>query len=475
MRSDQKSKRPKNSSEVKSTKASSKLQAINPNAAGIDIGSRFHYVAIPNGRDDYSVRRFGCYTSDLRALADWLKKCGVTTVAMESTGNYWIHPFQILDEAGIEVILVNPRNLKNVSGRKTDVSDCQWIQQLHSYGLLQGSFRPEFDICVLRSYWRQRDMLIKYASSHVQHMHKALDLMNVQIHKAISDITGVTGLRIVRAILDGVRSPRLLAQMRDPGIKCAEEELIKALEGDYRPEHIFALRQALSLYEFCWQQIGDCDKQIEEYLTQLGAKNPPGTGRGDDKDSSNGDKRKPKKRARGNAPKFDLQTHLINLCGVDVTEIDGISTVTATTVISETGTDMSKWLTSKHFCSWLGICPDNRITGGKVLSRKTRRVVNRATTAFRIAAQSLKASKSALGAYFRRMQSRLGIAAAITATAHKLATLFYNMLKFGKEYVDQGQEYYERRYQERNLKALQKRAENLGFQLVPAAQTVMVS
>jgi transposase len=441
----------------------SELPKLNLNAAGIDIGSQSHYVAVPQGRDEQCVREFKSYTSDLYAMASWLKDCGVETVAMESTSVYWVPVFQVLESRGFEVILVNPKYVKNVAGRKTDVSDCQWIQQLHTYGLLPASFRPDGEICVLRSYWRHRDMLVKYATAHIQHMQKALDLMNVHIHKAISDITGLTGMRIIRAILDGERNPNVLAEMRDPRIKCSKDELVQALQGDYRPEHLFTLRQALSLYEFYWQQIVECDKQTESYLIEIGA--DAGC------DASAASKPVKKKRVGGNAPNFDLQSHLIRLSGgVDVTEIDGMNVVTGLTAISETGLDMSKWLTEKHFCSWLSLSPNNRISGGKILSGKTKKVASRAACAFRMAAQSLHNSPTALGAFYRRVKSRSGAKAAITATAHKIARIYYNMLKYATNYVDQGQDYYNKRYQDRVLKGLQKKAAAMGYQLVECAQ-----
>jgi len=457
-------------------KLSPELPKLNLNAAGIDIGSQSHYVAVPQGRDEQCVREFKSYTSDLYAMASWLKGCGVETVAMESTGVYWMPVFQALESQGFEVLLVNPKYVKNVAGRKTDVLDCQWIQQLHTYGLLPASFRPDGEICVLRSYWRHRDMLVKYAAAHVQHMQKALDLMNIHIHKAISDITGLTGMRIIRAILDGERNPQVLAKMKDPRIKCSKDELVQALQGDYRPEHLFTLHQALSLYEFYWQQIVECDKQIEACLTQMGADRemPQDPTEAHDTDSiSHSATTKPRKRKRvgGNAPNFDLQSHLTKLCGgVDVTQIDGMNVVTGLTAISETGIDMSKWPTEKHFCSWLALSPNNRISGGRILSAKTKKVASRAACTFRMAAQSLHNSPTALGAFYRRIKSRLGAKAAITATAHKIARIYYNMLKYGSEYVDQGQDYYNSRYRDRVIKGLRRKAAAMGFELIELTQ-----
>jgi len=463
----------KRNSRLSHPRVSSDLPKLNLNAAGIDVGSHSHYVAVPPGRDDGGcVREFKCYTSDLYAMGSWLKDCGIESVAMESTGVYWIPVFQVLESLGFEVTLVNPKYVKNVAGRKTDVSDCQWIQQLHTYGLLSASFRPDDEICVLRCYWRHRDMLVKYASSHIQHMQKALDLMNIHIHKAISDITGVTGMSIIRAILCGERNPVVLAEMRDPRIKCTEDELVEALQGDYRPEHLFTLGQALSLYDFYRQQIAECDRQIEACLTQMGTKweAPQESSQANDANADdNSIAGKPKKkRIGGNAPTFDLHTHLITLCGgLDVTQIDGMNVVTGLTAISETGLDMSKWPSEKHFCSWLALSPNNRISGGKVLSASTRKVTSRAAYTFRMAAQSLHRSPTALGAFYRRIKGRLGAKAAITATAHKIARLYYNMLKYGKDYVDQGQDYYNKRYQDKLIKGLQRKAAAMGYQLVP--------
>lgn len=429
------------------------LPPININAAGIDIGSEEHWVAVPKDRDKDPIRCFGCFTSDLHAIAKWLKECGIETVAMESTGVYWIPLFQILETQGFDVKLVNARHVKNVPGRKTDVQDCQWLQQLHTFGLLSGSFRPDDSICVLRGYWRHRDNLIRYAAAHIQHMQKALTEMNLQLHKVISDITGVTGMRIIRAILDGERNPVKLAQMRDRRIKSSEETIAKALEGDYRQEHLFALKQSLELYCHYHQQVQACDREIEAYLMQLDPKF--------DTDSEI----KPKKGRSKNDPSFDLASHLYRLTGVDFTEIDGLNVVTVHTVLSEVGLNPEAFGTEKRFASWLGLCPENRVTGGKVKDRKTRKVVNRASKAFRLAANSLKNSPSALGGYFRRMRARLGPPKAITATAHKIARIFFHLWKNGGSYRDLGADYYQQKYKERILKNMKRRAKQLGFQI----------
>lgn len=443
--------------------SSSSFSMIQPDAAGIDIGSREHWVAVPEDRDERSVRRFGCFTADLYALADWLKRCGVETVAMESTGVYWIPLYQILEERGFEVKLVNAHHVKNVPGRKSDVQDCRWLQRLHSYGLLSGSFRPEAQVCVLRSYLRQRDNLIRYASAHIQHMQKALTEMNLHLHKVLSDITGVTGMRIVRAILEGQRNPVALAAMRDGRVKSSAAEIAKALEGDYRPEHLFVLRQAVELYDIYHEKIASCDREIEAVLSAFEARSP----------GSPCPPAKPRKR-RKNEPYFDLRSHLFRVTGVDFTQIKGLDTSTVQTILSEVGLDPSRFPSEKHFCSWMGLCPDNRITGGKIKKRSTRKVTNRAADAFRLAAQSVANSLSALGGYYRRMKARLGSPKAITATAHKLARLFYRLWKTGDAYRDPGLDYYEKRYQERLLSNMKRKAKELGFMIdfQPLAESV---
>jgi transposase len=432
------------------------LQHLNLNAAAIDLGATSHFVAVPEGRDTVSVREFGTFTADLHRLADWLEQCGVDTVVMESTGVYWIPVFELLEQHGFKVLLVNARHVKNVSGRKSDVLDCQWLQQLHTYGLLSGAFRPDDQIVVLRSYLRQRTMLVQYATAHIQHMQKALQQMNLLLHHVVADITGVTGMAIIRAILDGERDPLALASLRDYRCKHSAEVIAKSLEGNYRQEHLFALQQAVTLYETYRAQIAACDRQLEQYLATCTpvTRDPPPT------------PAKPRQRS-GNPFDFDAHTQLYRLTGVDLTRIDGIDAATALTVISEVGTDMTRWQTVKHFTSWLGLCPGTKKSGGRVLSSKTKPSANRAAAALRIAATSLYRSHSALGAYLRRMSAKLGKPQAVTATAHKLARLVYSMLKHGTEYVDAGQDYYERHYRERVVQNLTRRAKELGLVLVP--------
>jgi transposase len=443
----------------KADKQLSNFEQINLNAAGIDIGSGEHWVSVPADRDPQPVRRFGCFTPDLQALADWLQQCGVETVAMESTGVYWIPLFQILETRGFEVKLVNAHAVKTVPGRKSDVLDCQWLQQLHTYGLLSGSFRPEDQVCVLRSYIRQRENLIRSSCVHVQRMQKALTQMNLQLHKVISDITGVTGLAILRAIVAGERNPQVLAALKHGRIQRSTKEIAAALTGDYRAEHIFVLEQELSLWEFYQARIAACDRQIEQCLCEFA----------DQVDLRQSPLPKPKRSQRnsGNAPDFDLRAHLYRVSGVDFTRIDGLGVLTIQTILSEVGLDPKRFPTVKHFTSWLGLCPGSRITGGKVKSSQTRPVVNRAANAFRLGAQCLRNSPTALGAFYRRMRSRLGAPKAITATAHKLARLFYRLWTTGQEYTDPGVNFYEQQYQERMVKNLTKKAQALGFSLVP--------
>ncbi|WP_375319089.1 IS110 family transposase [Candidatus Tisiphia endosymbiont of Oplodontha viridula] len=437
-----------------------KLSVINPDAAGIDVGSREHYVCVPADRDEKNVRKFAAFTSDLREMADWLKKCGIKTIAMESIGIYWLPVFQILETTGFEVILVNARHVKNVPRRKTDVADCQWLQQLHSYGLLSGSFRPQDQICELRTLTRQRDRLTKNAATHVNRMQKALNEMNIQLHHVISDITGVTGMNIIKAIIVGERDANKLAEFRDYRIKSDEKTIVKALEGDYRKEHLIVLKQELDIYEFYLKQISECDEAIETCYKKFDKRG------GGDLSNSN------KQRKSKNAPKFDLQQSLYNAAGVDFTAIPGLSELSVQTIVSEVGLDVDKWSTEKHFTSWLGLSPANKITGGKVFDTRTKKVENKASMAFRMAALNLGRGKSALAGFYRRIKSRAGTPKAITATARKLACMFYRLLKYGQDYVEQGIETYEKQYQETMVKNLQKQATRLGFSVVKIEQSL---
>ena len=438
------------------------LEQINPHAAGIDVGAEEVWVAVPPDRDEESVRVFPTFTADLRRMAEWLKACGIKTVAMEATGVYWVPLYEMLEAAGFEVCLVNARHLKNVSGRKTDVLDCQWIQQLHTYGLLNPSFRPPEAIVAIRSLVRHREMLVQYRSAHIQHMQKALTLMNVRLTNVLSDITGVTGLKIIRAILAGERDLHRLAGLREPGCKKNEDEIAKSLEGHYKREHLFALKQALELYDFYDQQLQACDAELEAMYQEFDPPEEPGT----PPPAPRSQKR------RKNQAYFDLAPALYRLTGVDLTQIDGVDELTVQKVLSETGTDMSKWPTVKHFTSWLRLCPNNKITGGKVIQSGVQPTKNRASAALRVAAATLKNSDSALGAYFRRMRTRLGTPAAITATAHKLARIIYFMLKHRQPYHDFGSDYYEQQYRARLIRNLNRRAAKLGLRLEPAVPAV---
>ena len=439
---------------TKPKQAPAPLRITYPNAAGIDIGCASHFVAVPPDRDDFPVREFPSFTDDLHALADWLSSCGVDTVAMESTGVYWIPLFELLETRGFKVLLVNARHVKNVSGRKSDVLDCQWLQQLMSYGLLAGAFRPAESVCVLRALWRQRAMLLRGQARQVQHIQKALTQMNIQLANVISDVVGVTGLQILRAILAGERDGQTLAALKNGRIQASCDDIARSLQGNWRAEHLFALRQAVDMFDFIGTQLAQCDREVDQQLQAMQVHDAvPGKG---------------KRCTSRNAPEFDLRTRLYQMCGVDLTRIDGINVTTALAVVSEIGADMSRFETVRHFTSWLGLCPGTKISGGKILSARTKRVVNHAAQALRLAAASLRGSKSALGAYFRRLCGRMDKPKAVTATAHKLARLIYTMLTRGEEYTDQGQDQYEQNHREHALRNLAKRAEQLGMKLSPA-------
>jgi len=441
--------------EMKNKRIRKHLEQVNLFAAGIDIGSQSHYVSVPEELDTESVREFSCFTGDLNRMADWLVKIGIQTVAMESTGIYWIPAYEILEERGLIVLLVNSRHIKNVPGRKTDVLDCQWIQQLHTYGLLEGAFRPEEETVALRTYMRQRETLTQQSSDQIRRMQKALRQMNLLLDNVVSDIDGVTGMKIIRAILGGERDSVILAKYRDGRCKKDEKTIAASLEGHYREEPLFSLKQSVELYDIYQTKMTDCDKAIQAQLDKMDSK-------GDKKDLLPSKKKSKNK----NAPNFDVRGELYQMTGVDLTRIDGLNENSVLKILSETGADISSWPTEKHFCSWLGLSPGNKVTGGKILSGKTKPSANRAAAAFRLAAFGLLNSKSALGAYCRRQRTRLGAPKAITATAHKLARTFYSMLKNGTEYVDKGQDYYEKQYQDRIINNLKKKAADMGFDLI---------
>lgn len=437
-------------------KTPSKLSTIHERAAGLDVGSTFHVVAVRGDLDEEPVRTFKSFSGDLHAMAEWLVGLGITTVAMESTGVYWIPVFEILEARGLEVLLVNARDVKNVPGRKTDVNDAQWLQQLHEYGLLRGSFRPRDGIVALRAYIRHRERMVESAATHVQHMQKAMMQMNVQLHHVVSDITGVTGMKIVRAIVEGVRDPAKLAEHRDIRCKASEETIRDALTGNYRPEHVFALKQAVELWDFFQRKIGECDVEIERTLTALNETRPAPT-----------KALPPVRHAKArNEPKFDVRPALYTLLGADLSQIHGFGPYSVLRIVAECGDDMSKWPTEKHFTSWLSLAPGNKISGGKLLSSATRRSSNKTAALLRIAAVNVGKTETALGAFYRRLASRIGKAKAVTATARKLAVLFYRALRYGMTYADPGAEYYEERYRRRVVHNLRRRAKSLGFELI---------
>jgi len=436
---------------------------LHPHAAGVDIGATELYVCVPLDRDPQPIRRFGTFTEDLLALAAWLAQCGVTSVAMESTGVYWIPLYQILEERQFEVCLVNARHVKNVPGRKSDVQDCQWLQYLHSVGLLRGSFRPPETVCAVRSLLRHRDSLVQLAATHTQHMQKALTQMNLQLHHVLSDITGVTGLAILDAILAGERDPQELARHRDPRIKASPETIAKALVGDYRLEHLFTLRQSLASYRHYQQLIGECDGEVQALLGDFASQIDPAV---HPLPPSTSARRTP----HGTAPRFDLRAELYRVLGTDLTQVPGLQTPTVHTLFAELGADLSPFPSGDHFASWLGLCPDNRISGGKVLSVKTRRVKHRVAQALRLAAQSLSRSQSVLGGFFRRMRAKLGAPKAITATAHKLARIVYHLLTTRQPYDESRLAAVEADHRRRTESRLRTQARALGFQLVPVTE-----
>jgi transposase len=456
-------------SQTKRARRSRELSPVHPAAAAIDIGATIHVAAVGSNRDKEPVRTFRTFTADLHRLADWFSECGIKTVAMESTGVYWIPVFEILEQRGFEVMVVNARDAKHVPGRKTDVCDAQWLQRLHEYGLLRASFRPQAELAALRAYLRQRDRLLDYAAAHIQHMQKALMQMNLQLHHIVSDITGVTGMSIIRAIVAGERDPKVLASQRDRRCHASVETVCQALIGNYREEHIFALTQAVELYDVYQTKVLTCDTQIEAIL-----KRP--------KQNARPPKSKlppARRRARqSNEPAFDVRGALHAILGVDLTQINGLGPSLALKLVGECGTSLTAWPTAKHFTSWLGLAPHNKISGGKVLSSKTRRTGNRVASLLRLAAGTLGRTDTALGAFYRRLSARVGKAKAITATARKIATLFYNTLRHGMAYTDPGAGYYEDRYRQRVLSNLQRRAKSLGFvlrQMEPDAAPVGVS
>ena len=432
------------------------FKVVHPNAAGIDIASQMHYVAVPPDRDETPVRKFGSFTADLHEIAHWLKQCGIDTIAMESTGIYWVQLYLILEEYGFEVFLVNARHIKNVSGRKSDVLDCQWILQLHTYGLLNASFQPESITRELRTYMRQRKNLTEGYSAQIQLMQKAFEQMNIKLHNVIADITGKSGQLIIQTILSGERNADRLAELADKHIKAKKEDLIKSLEGNWRNEHIFELKQAYELYLVFKQKINECDIQIEKVLRTL-----------DNENSGSDFEKKDRKVYSKNRFNFDATNYLKRIIGVDITNIFGVSELIATEIISETGLNMSKWPTKKHFASWLNLAPNNRISGGKLLKSKKIKKKNKAGQAFLMAAFALQRSDNWLGEFYRRMKAKNGPAIATKATARKLALIFYDMIKDKKEFNPISMDTYNQFLRERKLKYIQNQALKLGLSLMP--------
>ena len=437
------------------------LPMLHLHAAGIDIGAREIYVAVPPGSGVHNVRSFATFTEDLLALRDWLQECGVTTVAMESTGVYWIPLFQILEAAGIEVCLVNARHCKNLPGRKTDVQDCQWLQHLHTVGLLRGSFRPADQVCAVRTILRHRDALVRGASRCVSHLHKALTQMNVQLQHVISDLTGVTGLAILKAILAGERDPQKLAALKDHRIKASRDVIAKSLRGDWRPEHLFTLQQTHALWQQHQTLIAECDEQIAALLKAFDS-------RADTEATPLPPAKTSHKQAQRNEPQFNAREECYRVLGVDLTAVPGFQTPTVLVLLCELGPEFAaKFPTAKHFGSWLGLCPDNRITGGKIYSVRTRDVKSRVAEALRLAAQSLWRAQNYFGDLYRRWKARLGSPKAITAMAHKLARILWHLLKYKEAFNPEAFAKAEEKIKRQKLARLQNLATSLNYQLIP--------
>lgn len=437
------------------------MSQVNPHAAGVDIGAHEIMGCVPGSAGQQIVRAFGSYTTDLQAIGRWLREYGVTTVAMESTGVYWIPLFEELERQGFHCHLISSRSLRRVPGRKSDVVDCQWIQTLHSYGLLESSFRPEADLVALRTLLRHRAQLLQHRAPHILHMQKALLQMNLQLSQVLSDVTGVTGQAIIRAIVAGERDPHQLARLRNYRCKKDEEEIAQALTGTWREEHLFVLRQSLEFFDFYTQQIEACDVELER---MYGVTRPDGAM----------EELPPLPEAKRhshskNAPQEgEVRQHLYRICGVDLTVVPGISASLAQTIVLEVGTDMTKFPNEKHFCSWLGLAPKHEISGGKILKSRTLKTRNRAGQAFRMAAGSVMRADCAFGAFYRRQKARLDPAQAAVATAHLIARIVYRMLKYHVEYEPLSVAEYELRYRAQQIKYLRKKAAKLGFQLAPS-------
>jgi len=445
----------------KKDKAVLGLPVLHADTAGIDIGATEIYVAVPADRDEEPVRCFGGFTEDLRKIAEWLRQCGVQRIAMESTGVYWIPLWQVLADAGFEVCLVNARHFKNVPGKKTDVEDCQWLQFLHSVGLLRGSYRPDQAICGVRTLLRYRGELIQFAAQPIQHMQKALEQMNIKLSHVISDLTGVSGLAIVDAILAGERDLRKLAKLRDPRVRASEETIMKSLEGDYRPEHLITLQYSLDLYRYYQTQIAELDKKMETFMSELPDRVDM------DKCPLPPWRKRSRQHKQHNAPAFDLRTHCYRILGVDLTAVDGLDEVTAHMVATEVGADFSAFPGAGDFCSWLRLCPNNKVSSSKILSRKTKKGKHRLAVALRNAAQTLHGSQSSLGDYYRRMKSKFGPTKATTAAAHKLARTIYAMVTKHQEFDPEVFAKQDQKQKRKTENRVRRQALELGYQLVP--------
>lgn len=443
----------------KNSKSGQSLKVVNPNAAGIDIGSRVHYVAVPEGRGTRAVESFGCVTAELERMARWLKACGIDTVAMEATGVYWKPVCAVLEDHGFEVILANPREVKNTKGRKTDVQDSAWIQKLHSFGLLSASFRPDRETQPIRDYWRMRTHLVQDAARQIHLMQKSLEQMNVQLHKVLSDISGVSGMRILRAIVAGRRNPEELAAMAVGGIKATPKEVAESLRGHYREQHVFALSQTLKTFDFLHDRIRECDLAIEPLMKRCPSKNDE-------------IRILPPQKRRKNQPHFNLAQELARITGVDFSIVAGLSAMTIQTAVSECGINLgTSFIDEHHYAAWLGLSPNNKITGGRIVSTRSLPRPSPTAVALRLAAQSLQSSKSALGDRFRRLRARLGAPKAINATAHLLAKLIYRGLTRGQAYLEAGLAALQSQSQTNTLQALYRRAHRLGYELTPLQKT----
>src|ERR1019366_9472106 len=430
-------------------------EIVFPNAAGIDVGASSHWVAVPRHATDDAVREFGAMTGELNAMADWLIACGVDVVALESTGVYWIPVYEVLEQRGLKVWLVDARQMKYVPGRKSDVQDCQWLQKLMSLGFLRAAWRPESEVCVVRAVSRQREVLLTEQASWVQRMQKALVQMNIQLTEVLTDVMGVSGQAIIRAIVAGERDPKALARHRNGRVKASAEQITQALTGNWRDEHLFVLRQSLAMYDDIARHLGECDAKQQTLLTDLSQRKV--------------DLGKVPRAGSKLRQEFDARQILANWAGVDLTRIDGLGLTAVMKILSEIGIDLSRFETVKHFCSWLGLCPVTKISGGKVLSARTKRSANRVRQALKMAAMSLSHSASALGASYRRLCCRMDKPRANTAVAHHLARMVYFMLTRGEAFVDKGQQHYEEQQRQRSVAALKRRAAALGFEINPTS------